>query len=555
MLILLYNFIPNRIFIEKGRKFSILVGLIFSFAAVMGILVPWTGTSHLTIGYNGILIPLAGYVGGLFSAGITTILLLLFKLLFEGGIGSNPDLIATLLAVVVGSAIHEYQKQRPAISPVHTLLILSLIYAGISLLVLNLSPSGFGENWMLWGVRDAEMGYIIFIGLFLLGMIILQIDRKKGAECELIRYQGELETLVEERTAELAQINSLQQATLESTSDGIVVVDLQGKVIGFNRTAGIILDIRASAETREDSLDVLHLLKYHLADPEVVNRDFLAFNPADIQILTSELLFRSGRSYGFSITPYLLNGEMLGQVLTFRDITEKKQAEEILKGMNQKLLMLSGITRHDILNQIAALNLYLYLVRSDPTDPQTSEYLDRMGHMLHRMQQHARDSGDYQNVGIHEPVWHLPDMVFDRATASFADQGIIFSAGVFSYEILADPLIERVIYNLIDNSLRHGEYVTRIILSSIREGDHLLIIYEDNGCGVNPDEKDQIFQKGFGKHTGFGMFLVQEILSITGISICENGIPGSGARFEMKVPEGIFRDYQPGVPDKNDLTR
>jgi signal transduction histidine kinase len=50
-----------------------------------------------------------------------------------------------------------------------------------------------------------------------------------------------------------------------------------------------------------------------------------------------------------------------------------------------------------------------------------------------------------------------------------------------------------------------------------------------------------LFTKGFGKHTGLGLYLSREILSITGITITENGEPGKGARFEMTVPDGSYR--------------
>jgi K+-sensing histidine kinase KdpD len=40
------------------------------------------------------------------------------------------------------------------------------------------------------------------------------------------------------------------------------------------------------------------------------------------------------------------------------------------------------------------------------------------------------------------------------------------------------------------------------------------------------------------KHTGFGLYLMREILDITGITITETGEPGKGARFEMVVPKG-----------------
>ena len=64
---------------------------------------------------------------------------------------------------------------------------------------------------------------------------------------------------------------------------------------------------------------------------------------------------------------------------------------------------------------------------------------------------------------------------------------------------------------------------------------------EDDGIGIPVAEKEYIFEHGFGKHTGIGLFLSREILSITGLSICECGEEGKGARFEITVPVGKFR--------------
>jgi signal transduction histidine kinase len=69
----------------------------------------------------------------------------------------------------------------------------------------------------------------------------------------------------------------------------------------------------------------------------------------------------------------------------------------------------------------------------------------------------------------------------------------------------------------------------------------LLLIYGDDGVGIPSEEKDKIFKRGYGKNTGYGLFLIREILSITGLSIQESGIPGEGARFEIHVPEGSYR--------------
>ena len=108
-------------------------------------------------------------------------------------------------------------------------------------------------------------------------------------------------------------------------------------------------------------------------------------------------------------------------------------------------------------------------------------------------------------------------------------------------EILADPLIEKVFYDLMENSLRHGDHVTHMDYSVRETEGDLIIIYCDDGVGISGEDKKKLFQKGFGKHTGLGLFLSKEILAITGISITENGEPGKGVRFEITVPMGIYR--------------
>jgi signal transduction histidine kinase len=98
-----------------------------------------------------------------------------------------------------------------------------------------------------------------------------------------------------------------------------------------------------------------------------------------------------------------------------------------------------------------------------------------------------------------------------------------------------------VFYNLIHNALRHGEHVTRITFSCTRSDDNLIISCEDNGIGIGLQNKEQIFKKDFGKDSGLGLFLIREILSITGITIQETGEPGKGARFEILVPREMYR--------------
>ncbi|KUL04614.1 MAG: Multi-sensor signal transduction histidine kinase [Methanomicrobiales archaeon 53_19] len=221
-----------------------------------------------------------------------------------------------------------------------------------------------------------------------------------------------------------------------------------------------------------------------------------------------------------------------------RDITEKKQMEETLRLTNNKLHLLSSITRHDILNKIMIAQGYLDLTREIDVSASISQYLDKVTDAVSAIERQIIFTREYEQLGVSEPVWTPIWSTIERNR----EQGI----HNFSYEgpkvrILADPMIQKVFSNLIDNTLRHAEGADQIRIICRETGSGLTITYEDNGPGIPHEEKKRIFDQGYGKNTGYGLFLVQEILTITRISITENGEPGKGARFEIFVPkEGYY---------------
>lgn len=151
---------------------------------------------------------------------------------------------------------------------------------------------------------------------------------------------------------------------------------------------------------------------------------------------------------------------------------------------------------------------------------------------------------DYQDMGIKLPRWQCVNHVFLYAISHLDFLQIIRHVDLEVLEIYADPLLEKVLFNLMDNVIRHGVWATEVTLRYLERTDDLVLIIEDNGIGIPKKKKNLLFERGFGKDNSLGLSLVREILSITGITITETGVEGIGARFKILMPASAYRFSQ-----------
>ncbi len=263
---------------------------------------------------------------------------------------------------------------------------------------------------------------------------------------------------------------------------------------------------------------------------------------AESQTVTVETRWRKkdGTVIAVVLGSTLLNPEdpSEGVTLTALDITSRVMAEEALRMANRKLNLLSSITRHDIQNKTTIIDGNLSLIRQRITSPEIAAFMDKLAAASNAIQTQIKFSRVYQDLGSGVSRWQDVSKILP---ATNVPETIRFRADVDSIEVYADPMLERVFFNLLDNSIRHGGSVREIRVSSHNSGDGLIIAWEDDGTGIPAGEKERIFERGYGKNTGLGLFLAREILSITGITISETGTPGTGARFELSLPRGSYR--------------
>jgi signal transduction histidine kinase len=220
---------------------------------------------------------------------------------------------------------------------------------------------------------------------------------------------------------------------------------------------------------------------------------------------------------------------------------ELEKAQYAFQTANKKLNILSSITRHDILNQLTALLGYQEISQEICKDQELLKIMKKEREAAEAIRKQIEFTRHYQDIGVRTPVWHNPDEIFQKIRKGFHHDSISLRSALPDIEIYADPLFPLICQNLIDNSIRHGEHVRNILFSSEQTDTELVLFYQDDGIGVPDNEKDKIFHRGFGKNTGMGLFLSQEILAITGLALRETGVYGKGVRFEIRIPEGSFR--------------
>ena len=230
------------------------------------------------------------------------------------------------------------------------------------------------------------------------------------------------------------------------------------------------------------------------------------------------------------------------------DITDRVQAMEALAYANHKLGILTSITRHDIQNKLTGVLGYLDLLRGSLRDPQLLDFLDKAESSAEAIRHHIDFTKDYESLGGTTPVWQEITPILADVRSHFDVGGIVFEEPAPGFAVFADPMFAKVLYNLCDNSVRHGVHVRHIRIHCEPYENGCMLVYEDDGVGIPQDKKELIFERGFttssgsGKSSGLGLFLARDILAITGISIKETGVPGMGSRFEMVIPPGKWRN-------------
>jgi len=395
-----------------------------------------------------------------------------------------------------------------------------------------------------------------------------ELDRRKKAERSLSAQRQQLEASkdvlqvhVQARAQELQKLQRQYELILNAASEGICGVDPNGKITFANPTAARLMGLEISKMIGRNETDLFGALTQR--DTTTIKKDQTP-SPSEVTLKRAD-----GTTFTaeFDRSQICENNRVVGRVMIFRDITERKQsaqalehkAEELARS-NAELEQFAFVASHDLqepLRKIRAFGDRLKTKCASVLPPEGADYLDRMQNASARMQTLIADLLTFSRVISRTEPFVTVDLaqvtreVLGDLEVRIEKTGATVEVGDLP-KIDADPMqMRQLLQNLIGNALKFHppdakprvQVKAETIAGDFGEGPVCKLTIQDNGIGFDEKYLDKIFavfQRLHGRQeyegTGIGLAVCRRIVDRHKGTITASSKPGAGATFIIKVP-------------------
>jgi PAS domain S-box-containing protein len=414
-------------------------------------------------------------------------------------------------------------------------------------------------------IYQTEKRYIRNDGSLLWGSTTVSIIRDKDDAVQFFLVMIEDISARKKARVELDNSVSLLKATLESTEDGLLVVDLSGKIVQFNQKFVEMWRIPDEILATGSDSKALNYVQNELNNPEsfLENVKHLYSEPEATSF--DMLEFKDGRFFERYSQPQVINGKSVGRVWSFRDITKKKTAEKELvaakekaeEGDRLKTAFLHNVS-HEIRTPMNAIIGFSSLL-NDPalTEAERKQYIDVIFQSGGQLLSIINDIVDIANVESGQAKVNLAEFNINSALRSLNEQfsingkenkvTTIFTSGLPDEDciVLTDNTkLVQILSNLINNAIKFTKNGKVIFGYTLKNG-FLEFFVKDTGIGIPPEFHNKIFDRFYQVDnvisrqytgTGLGLSICKGYVELLGGNITVESESGKGTLFVFTIP-------------------
>jgi two-component system, sensor histidine kinase and response regulator len=395
---------------------------------------------------------------------------------------------------------------------------------------------------------------------------------------------------------DLSRSQALLSTTLESTADGILVADRKGALVGCNSRFAQMWQLPATLLSGRDDGAILRFMQAQVVDEQIDLQVLLDQSVRTGEELISMIHLRDGRVLERHLQPLRQGERTNGHVFSFRDVTQRVQAEQALADLNATLeakvqqrtdelsvaiqaasaaneaksQFLSNMSHEMRTPMNSILGLSFLALKAAP-DEKTRDYLTRINESGKHLLGLISNVLDFSKIeagrlDIERIDFLLPDLVTDvqrQWTELAAQKGLRLTTQVpdsLAIPVQGDPLrIRQILLNFVGNALKfsqQGEVRIRLSLVSAN-ATHLEVKFEvsDEGIGLSEEQLGRLFQpfqqadtsttRQFGG-TGLGLAISRTLATLMGGQVGGESRLGEGSRFWLQLP--LARGKAAAVP-------
>jgi PAS domain S-box-containing protein len=286
---------------------------------------------------------------------------------------------------------------------------------------------------------------------------------------------------------------SLLNASLESTADGILVIDQQDRITGYNQNFMDMWSIpRGLLESGENETVMKHVLP-QLKNPEEFLASIQELHAHPARESFDMIEFNDERIFERYSKPQKIGDSIVGRVWSYRDVTDRKHAEEkLIASVQEKEVLLREI-HHRVKNNLQLVTGLLDMTRMRTEDESTNSILTDLMLKIQTMAQiHTRlyESKQFGRINI-------TGQIRDQVTALsniYSHKGHEISCEIPSQEVFL-PVDQAlpcalVVNEILSNAYKHafkGRKKGKIEISAVQENSQIRITVRDNGIGIPVD--------------------------------------------------------------------